>query len=189
MPSCQRQDKKTKIIRGTSKARIARKLIAPGFILGFLLILGMALFYYNENCMWSWATKPLPALSEQVQTALNQAEIKRVSVSVGAFGENCIGSTTRIAKWFVIMETDFMVTLTVEDLANRDTLGDLTAQVLAVLVNFPPDKTPGPRPGSITLNFISEDQKVQLRFTTEQAAKAQRQGLRGTALMEALGHH
>lgn len=142
----------------------------------------------TTDCFWNWNRRPLPELSEQVQAALDAAGIAGASTSAVAYGEDCIDPQTNTVQYFATMETDFFVTLQVEDLANLDALSELAAEVLAVLDGFPPNSTPGPQPGYIGITFVAGEEECNLWFTVEQAADARSRGLSGAALLEALGY-
>lgn len=140
------------------------------------------------DCHWNWNRQSLTELSEQVQVALNAAGIPGATAYATAYGEDCIDPETNTVRDFVAMETDFYVTLPVGDLADLDALGNLTAEVLAVLDGFPPDSTPGPQPGYIGITFVVGEEELNFRFTVEQAADARKRGLTGADLLEPLGY-
>ena len=139
-------------------------------------------------CGWVWASSPLPDLSAQVQAALDDAGISAESARAAAYGENCIDAETNEVRRFAAMQTDFHVTLPVDDAEDLEALGDSAASVLAVLDGFPPNETPGPRSGQVGITFVAGDEQVALWFTYLEGVKARDQGLGGPALMEALGH-
>ena len=94
-------------------------------------------------CVWSWASRPLPELSEEVRAALDEAGIVADGVRTEAYGENCIDAETNTVRDFAAMQTDFRVTLPVDDAADQDALGDLAGAGLHVLDGFPPAETRG----------------------------------------------
>ncbi len=140
------------------------------------------------ECLWNWNTQPLPDLSGDVQAALDAAGIANAVTSATAFGEDCLDSVTRETRYFATTQTDFAVTLEVKDLADVDALGQLAGEVLAVLDDFPPEQTPGPNPGRITLLFVADEYVREARFTVTEANAALAQGLSEAALLEALNY-
>src|SRR5512146_3024052 len=81
-----------------------------------------------QDCGYQWANQDLPKLSGEFQQAV-QALQPQAQASAYAFGENCIRSDGSIAS-FAAMETDFNVTLLVDDLANESVLGRWIVQVM-----------------------------------------------------------
>lgn len=141
-------------------------------------------------CFFNWARQDLPELSTQVQAALDAAGLEGVTAYAYAFGEDCINPETDEVEYFATMETDFVVTIQVDDPSDLDALGDRVAGVLAVLLeNFPTEDTPGPQPGQVELDFAGEDTGPPLYVMIEDATQAYDQGLAGAALLETLGYH
>ena len=139
-----------------------------------------------QQCSWRWATQPLPELSAQIPAYIDAAGLTNVTVSAAAFGEDCITYETNISGYFATMETDFSVTAQVDNLEDEEALGNLAAQILAVLDQIPSEDIPGPQPGYITLAFVAGDAQRNLRFSVTQADAALEQGLTGEALWHAL---
>jgi hypothetical protein len=108
------------------------------------------------------------------------------AASAGAFGEDCIPNEAGVSGYFAVMETDFRVTAQVDNLEDEEALGNLTAQILAVLDQIPPEDIPGPQSDYITLTFVVGEAQRDLRFTVTQADAALEQGLTGAALFQTL---
>ena len=140
----------------------------------------------SQNCYFNWASQPLPALSAEVQTAINASGLTGVRANAEAYGENCIDSQTNTPVSFGTLETDFHITLKVANLTDKENLGNLLEKVLVVLDTFPADKTPGPQPGSITVSFQAGSDELNLMFTVPAGKSARLQGLHGAALIENL---
>ncbi len=140
------------------------------------------------ECSWQWATDSLPELSAQIQNVINGNGITGVTVEAAAYGENCIPSVEDATGYFAAMETDFGVTAQIADLNDAETMGNILADVLAVLADFPPENTPGPNPGRITFIF-STPQQERRQFTAyyTEAVEAVQNGLRGAELLDTLG--
>jgi hypothetical protein len=141
-----------------------------------------------QQCSWRWATQPLPELSAQIQTAVEAAGLTNVTVSASAYGENCIPNEAGISGYFATMETDFYITALVDDVEDEEALGNLTAQILAVLKQIPPEDIRGPQLGYITLAFVAGDAQRNLRFSVTQSDAALEQRLTGIALFQALNN-
>jgi hypothetical protein len=140
---------------------------------------------YPPQCGWQWATQPLPELSQQVEQAMQAGVQPQARASAQAYGENCIQADGTIA-YFATMETDFAVTLTVEDLTDRQALGELLDKTLAVLDQFPAETTPGPQAGYARVTFQHGQDTLGLWFQLSAVDGFRQQGLRGADLLEAL---
>lgn len=92
---------------------------------------------YQPSCYFNWARQPLPELSSQVQTALEEAGLTGVTARAEAYGENCYDSQTNEVIYFAALETDFRVTLDVPNLEDSEHLGNMLEEALIVLDKFP----------------------------------------------------
>lgn len=137
-------------------------------------------------CAYAWAEQSLPDLTAEVQKALDAAGLNRVEALAVAYGENCVDTLNNQVVSFSVMETDFYFTAVVEDVSNREALGNLAYQLLLVVERFPPGNAPGPNPGLFTVLFQDEKQNVQVRVKLVDAQAAKTRGLRGSALLDAL---
>jgi hypothetical protein len=138
-----------------------------------------------EQCAWNWATKSLPELSAQVQSAMEAAGLTGVTAVAEAYGENCITASGEVAR-FAAMETDFRITIQVDALDNREALGTLLEKILVTLDGFPTETTPGPNPGYVGVTFQSGDDSLRLWFPIIEGESARALGLRGAALLDKL---
>ncbi|MBZ0277574.1 MAG: hypothetical protein K8I60_15620 [Anaerolineae bacterium] len=138
------------------------------------------------QCGWSWATHPLPDLTEQVQAAITDAGLIQVTIRVVAFGEDCIPQNANTTGYFATMETDFDVQITVASLDDEVAIGEQVRAVLDVLSAFPPDATPGPQPGYVSIHAVSGNGEQYWRFSVTQAEAARAAGLTGAALLAKL---
>ena len=142
----------------------------------------------SHNCYFNWASQPLPALSANIQAAINAAGLKDVSTNAQAYGENCYDSQTNKPVRFSTLETDFYFTVKVADLTNRSNLGNLLEKILIVLDTIPPGKIPGPQPGKIVVSFQAGNQDLNLTFTVAAWKSARLQGLHEAPLFDKLQH-
>lgn len=140
----------------------------------------------SQNCYYNWATQSLPELSDQIQTAINDAGLKDGHASAEAFGENCYDSKTNKPVSFTALETDFRITVKVTDLTDKVDLGNMLEKILGVLDRFPAGKIPGPQPGSINVSFQAGSDEVNMKFTVTAGKSARSRGFQGAALFEEL---
>jgi len=136
------------------------------------------------DCAFMWAKKPLPDLSESFDQALKEA-LPNTGGYAEAYGENCVTETGEIAR-FLAMETDFHITLSVEDLDDHQTLGKLIEDVMTVLAAFSTEDTPGPRPGYVGLTFETSNDSLRLWVMRTDIEAALEKGLQGEELFTTL---
>jgi hypothetical protein len=140
-----------------------------------------------QECGWQWATQDLPDVTRRLSAGLDGAGIAYTRVDAYAFGENCLNAQGEV-QYFATKETDFDLTLTVSRLADRESVGNLMADALAILVrDFAPDATPGPQPGQITLIVSDGSREARRTIQQGQVADVVARGLRGGALLDELG--
>jgi hypothetical protein len=138
------------------------------------------------ECSWQWAYQDQPELQAALEAALTDAGIAYDSVSVYAYGENCLDAQGEILR-YAAMETDFDLTLLIEDLTDRAALADRLSEVLTLLVNeFPVSATPGPQPGYFSLMFLAGTDTLTVYVQQSTAVELVRQDVTGEALLEAL---
>ena len=66
------------------------------------------------------------------------------------------------------METDFNVTLQVDNLSNESDLGDWIVKVMQVIGNIPQERIVGPRPGLVSITFRSNGDHSNVNFYIDQ---------------------
>lgn len=137
-----------------------------------------------------WASHELDELSNIVQEALDESNVEGALAIAFAYGEDWVeyDAATRHSEAcnFSIMETDFHVTLLVEDLSDLDNLGEQLAALISVLHEFPPIETPGSQPGIIRITLLAGNENLVIQFSAFTLAEAIADGLSGAALYEAL---
>ena len=112
-----------------------------------------------QDCGYQWANQDLPELSSSFQASI-QALQPEAQANAYAFGENCMLADGSIGG-FSAMETDFNITLPVNDLTNESDLGEWIVRVMQVIKTIPQDQIVGPQPGRVSMIFQSNgDQKV-----------------------------
>jgi len=142
----------------------------------------------SGDCAWVWNSEPLPELSIQLQSAMEQAGLSGAAGRAIAFGEDCISADTGEVSYFAVKQTDFRFSLPVKDLTDLDALGELVEGVLRVIEKFPPDDTPGPMPGQVFITFVTGDSERGFTFMLNDANTTLADGHRGAGLLEALGY-
>jgi len=138
---------------------------------------------YTE-CGFVWARAPLADLSKEFDVAIKDL-LPQASGYAEAYGENCLNNKGEVVR-FLAMETDFYVTLKVENLQDKQALGESIEQVLHVVAQFPVETTPGPQPGYIGITFEAPTDELRLWFTQVDAGAALENGLHGEELFNAL---
>ena len=136
------------------------------------------------ECGYAWARQPLDDLSRDFKQVLMEVQ-PQADGRAEAYGENCINNQGEAVR-FLAMETDFYVTIKVQDLEDKQALGDLVEEVLGVVAEFPVEQTPGPQPGYVGITFEASGDELRLWFTQRDAEAALEKGLRGEELFIAL---
>lgn len=119
-----------------------------------------------QNCGYQWAYEDLPELSSNLQQSI-QALQPEAQASAFAFGENCILSDGSIGR-FIPMETDFNISLNVNDLTNEAELGEWIVKVMGVITQIPPEQIMGPRPGRVSMIFKAGSDQTGVNFYIDQ---------------------
>jgi hypothetical protein len=111
-----------------------------------------------------------------------------IHASASAHGEYCTGYVTGESS-FHQSETDFKVVVQLDTLDDRAALGDLLERILEVIDGFTADPTL-PSPGFIDIGLKTPQGQYPdtwLHFEEKEGRAAREEGLRGQALIEALG--
>ena len=135
-----------------------------------------------ERCAYQWAYEDLPKLSRDFQRSIQGLQ-PEAQASAFAFGEDCIsadGSAT-----FTPMETDFNVTLQVNDLSGQSDLGEWIVKVMQVIESIPPGQIVGPRPGRVSIAFQVSSEQKSVNFYIDQY-RALAAGLSNTEIYQVL---
>jgi hypothetical protein len=111
-----------------------------------------------QECGYQWAYKDLPELSSNFQQSIQGLQ-PEAPANAFVFGENCFHTDGSVI--FLAKETDFNITLQVDDLLNEADLGGWTVKIMQVIENIPQEQIVGIQPGLVTIIFQSDsDQKV-----------------------------
>ncbi|HEX2908259.1 MAG TPA: hypothetical protein VHO69_15415, partial [Phototrophicaceae bacterium] len=133
-------------------------------------------------CAWQWATTDLPEVAEQTQAMLAAAGLEPVTVNrVSGFGENCIAQNGEINR-FAVKETDFFLTVTVADLADKAALGTRLNAIYQVFqINYGASFL-----NDFHLRFTANNAEAVIDVTFAALQTAITQGLTGAELWAAL---
>jgi hypothetical protein len=138
----------------------------------------------DSACYFNWAKKALPELSKKFEEALKDVSLQADGYAE-AYGENCINQDNEVV-YFAAMETDFYITLNVEDLEDKQVLGDLIEEVFTVMEKFPAEETPGPQPGYVGITFEASDDSIYIWVMRTEVESALENGLQGAELINSL---
>lgn len=107
-----------------------------------------------EGCAYVWAYEDLPEVSAQFDAAVKEL-IPAANGRAQAFGENCVYGDGHAD--FGAMETDFYVSLEVQNHNDEAALGDQMAKIMTmVLQRFPRASLPGGQDGFVEFTFRTD---------------------------------
>jgi hypothetical protein len=119
----------------------------------------------EQPCGYQWAYEDMPELTAEFDSAV-KALNSSASGRAQAFGENCVradGTST-----FGAMETDFYVSLPVDDLGNEEEFGNWISQVMEVVTQIPREKLEGPNYGFVEFTLEkSESERIIFRASIQ----------------------
>jgi len=136
----------------------------------------------EDNCAWMWASEPRPQLTAELEAALEAAGLEGAEARTEAIGETSCGE-------FGWASTNYEVSLWVESLEDRETLGNLFGRALVVLNTFTTNSS-----DSIAVIFNSGEENISggediiIRLATGDLVEARRQAesKSGEALFDAI---
>ncbi len=138
------------------------------------------------NCAYVWSSRSLPDITLQLNQAFRTSGMNTVEAEASAYGEDCFDTETNQVVRFLAMQTDFSIRVEVERMGDPQELGKLIENIMRVLESFPPGKVPGPNPGYVGVTFAAGSETSNLWFRRSEADKLLQEGLRGSALYDAL---
>jgi hypothetical protein len=171
-------------------------------VLLFLLVLAaFAVLYFTGNlpwqekpedaalegpCAYTWASQPLPELSQTLQQRLEQQEILATEVRAAAYGENCVLADGTVAH-FLTRQTDLYFQVPVTEIEDRQTQGEIAAQIIQFVDDIPAGTLVGPQEGYIQINYTTSTGQMQsLWFSISEGRTAIESGLQGAELFAEL---
>jgi hypothetical protein len=138
----------------------------------------------QEACGFVWAYKDLADLSNFVQDTV-QALQPKAKARAQAFGEDCVYSNGK--SEFHALETDFYVTLMVDDLLDEDELGNWITRIMPEIIRIPQDKLLGPKEGFCEFKFTDNTNEVVIVRVPLEQFRMQGNGLEGAELYRLFG--
>jgi hypothetical protein len=119
-----------------------------------------------QSCGYQWAYGEAPEAASSFAKSI-QALQPEAQVNVYTFGENCVRVDGSVAR-FLVKETDFEVTLQMDDLSNESNLGGWIVKVMEIIQNIPPEQIRGTGPGQVSIVFQSGTGQDTIRFYANQ---------------------
>ncbi|HSV86730.1 MAG TPA: hypothetical protein VLH85_09140 [Levilinea sp.] len=138
------------------------------------------------QCAYVWDSRPLPEFTLLLQAAYRTAQMEDVVANVSGYGENCLDPDTKEIVRFEIMRSDFYLSITVEDVDDRDALGRKLSTAMMILQRFPEGTFLGTQPPSVLVRFEGGENITNLSFSMAEYDQALGDGLAGAALFDAL---
>lgn len=132
-----------------------------------------------EGCYFVWATHDLPDLSTLVQQSAQSLQTQ-AQARAQAYGEDCVYDNGHAD--FSVLETDYYISLQVQDLNDEDFMGDWIAQVMTLIDQPPQEQIPGGQPGFVEFRFSkTETDYINVRVPIDRYRK-ESQGMLGVEL-------
>jgi hypothetical protein len=113
------------------------------------------------GCGYQWAYRDLPDLSSKFLQAIQQLQ-PSAQANAFAFGEDCVYADGHAD--FIPMETDFNITLQINDLADPNECGEWITKVMQIILDIPKEEIIGPRPGRVSMSFQSGSEQKNFNF-------------------------
>lgn len=138
------------------------------------------------NCAYVWSNRSLPEVTSQLNQAFRTSGLAEVEGEATAYGEDCFDSETNQVVQFLAVQTDFFVSVQVDQIEDPQELGEWVEKIMRVLRDFPPGQVPGLNPGYVGMTFTAGSQTANLWFRRSEADQLLQEGLRGSSLYDAL---
>lgn len=113
------------------------------------------------GCGYQWAYKDLPDLSSKFLHAIQQLQ-PSAQANAFAFGEDCVYADGHAD--FIAMETDFNVTLQINDLGDPNECGKWVTKIMQIILAIPKDEIVGPRPGRVSMSLQAGSEQKNFSF-------------------------
>ncbi len=132
------------------------------------------------GCSYMWASQDAPELTETISAAVSEIN-PQASARASLYGENCVYADGHAD--FHVMETDFYISLPVDDLTKQEDMGNWAAQIMSLVLKIPRETIKG-NEGFVEFWFEDNDaERVVVRIPI-QKYKDEAQGKSGSALYE-----
>jgi len=136
----------------------------------------MASFYGNDP------DSPVAPLQAKIKAGLEADGVKVNELLVEGFGEECANSSGP-GNSSCCMATNVTISLAVDDLKDREALGNLLGKALGVIFG-----AEGYAGGRVNATFVASGGQEQLTFEGNSGQQALDEGLSGAALLDALAN-
>ncbi|MCI0348924.1 MAG: hypothetical protein L0Z53_05810 [Acidobacteriales bacterium] len=170
--------------RGARATEIMRAFYATEFI---FVMATPPPFETPPTCQQEMSNHYDMELANRIQAALIEVGLRDSRVTVRVGGINQLGECETP---FLPLRTNYVIGLELTN-ANAFTLdrrlADLTAQILSILIQYPPKAGYGPEPTRLLMVFRLSFRDRIIDTAYANALAAYNEGLRGEALLEALG--
>jgi hypothetical protein len=137
-------------------------------------------------CAYTPASQPMADVSKKLQENVEKLGLKNISMRAVANGENCIDTQTNRVVSFSAKQTDFYISVKVDDLKSEEVLGNWIEQVLQVLLQFPKKDLVGLAEGNVSVEFRDDTGQINVWFNISQGREAIQAGQRGAKLYNQL---
>jgi len=138
------------------------------------------------NCVSVWSTRLLPDVSLELNQAFRQSGMSEIEAEASTYGEDCIDPDTHQVVRFLAMQTDFFFNVSTGQVDDPQVFGEWVEKIMRVLDSFSPGQVPGSNPGLVEISFSGGTQTTILRFRRSNAESLLQDGLKGSALYDAL---
>jgi len=135
-----------------------------------------------ESCGYQWAYKDLPDLSTKFLQAVQQFQ-PSAQANTFAFGEDCVYADGHAN--FIAMETDFNITLQINNLTDANECGEWIVKVMQIILDIPKEEIVGPRPGRVSMSFQAANEQKKFNFYNDRY-QALSTGLSNTEICKTL---
>ncbi|HKP51203.1 MAG TPA: hypothetical protein VJ183_00980 [Chloroflexia bacterium] len=139
-------------------------------------VMSMVLFYSNEP------NSPVAPLQATIKAGLEAENVKVDDLQVQGEGETC-ANRSGPENNFCCMSTPITISLPVDDLKDREALGNVLGKVLKVFYG-----ADDYRSGKVNVTFVASGGQEQLGFVGYAGQQALDKGLSGAALLDALAN-
>jgi len=139
-------------------------------------------------CAYVWSTRSLPDITTAVNQSFRTIGLGEVRVDASGYGESCLDSQTNQVVSFNVFQADFYFNVVVDDITDKQFLGDSLERIAMIMEAYPPGKVPGSHPGNYSVIFTNGSETVSLWFVRTELEKLLEENITGDELFEALNN-
>jgi hypothetical protein len=141
---------------------------------------------YDGLCSFVWANQALTEETVALGQAIRAAGLIEVESQATAYGENCVDMGSNAVISFIPQQTDFFFDVAVTDIKDTQVLGQWVVTLFEILKKFQPGTVPGKNPGRVEIVFQDGQHSTAIDLSQAKGRELIGQGLRGSALFEAI---